>query len=172
MVVLVNQGRAPSLDDVSSVASAAAGFNIRHGDRLEVKTVHFTDAPPRRKMLWFGVAGSLITVAPTVIVCFALIIAIRIGMRPAVSVVKTLIRSATIARTQRTATTIAPTQVRGVLRDEPPHTAAAIISALPAATAAAVLDLYPAEERAAIIRRMSRAHSTLLPDVESFISHA
>jgi len=52
---------------------------------------------------------------------------------------------------------------------EPPHAAAAIISALPAATAAAVLELYPAHEREAIVRRMQRANTPLIPDADEIL---
>jgi flagellar motor switch protein FliG len=62
--------------------------------------------------------------------------------------------------------------VRGALAGEPPHTAAAIISALPAATATAVLEMYPAEERAAIVRRMSRAATPAMPDHEAVLRRA
>ena len=172
MVVLVDQHRVPRLDEVSAVAGAAGGFDFHRGDRLEVQAVHFADRPSLRRAVWLAVAGSALTIAPTIVVCLALLIGLRIGIHPAASIVKTLLRSSTIARNQQVACRFAPSQVRGVLRDEPPHTAAAIISALPAATAAAVLDLYPADERAAIIRRMSREQSPLLPDVESLISHA
>lgn len=65
--------------------------------------------------------------------------------------------------------TFAPSHVRGALANEPPHTAAAIISALPAATATAVLDMYPPEERAAIVRRMSRAAAPVVPDYETVL---
>ena len=64
---------------------------------------------------------------------------------------------------------VAPAQVRGALANEPPHAAAAIISALPAATAAAVLELYPPHEREAIVRRMQRAHSPLVPDLSEIV---
>ena len=172
MVVLVDQRRAPRLDDVNAVASAAGGFDFRRGDRVDIEVVHFREAGPRRKALLLALAGSAITVAPTAIICVAVLLGLRIGIRPAVGIFKTMIRTANVMRAQRTVTDFAPTQVRGMLRGEPPHTAAAIISALPAATAAAVLDLYPPEERGAIIRRMSRERSPLIPDVESFISHA
>jgi len=59
--------------------------------------------------------------------------------------------------------------VRSALAQEPPHAAAAIISALPAATAAAVLELYPAHERDAIVRRMQRPHSPLIPDAQEVV---
>jgi flagellar motor switch protein FliG len=67
---------------------------------------------------------------------------------------------------------VTPATVRGALRNEPPHTAAAVISALPAATAAAVLDLYPPEERAGIIRRMQRPRSPFIPDLEQVLADA
>ncbi|MBV8727588.1 MAG: hypothetical protein JO233_07365 [Candidatus Eremiobacteraeota bacterium] len=172
MVILVDQRRAPPLDEVSAIASVAGGFDIRRGDRLDVRTVQFQTGAPRRKAVWFALLGSALNIAPTAIVCIAVLFGLRIGLRPALSVAKTIIRSSAVTRGQRRLDGFAPTQVRGALRGEPPHTAAAIISALPAATAAAVLDLYPPDERKAIIRRMSRAHSPLIPDVESFISHA
>jgi flagellar motor switch protein FliG len=59
--------------------------------------------------------------------------------------------------------------MRGVLDGEPPHVAAAIISALPTATAAAVLELYPPEERTAIVRRLARANATLVPPAEELL---
>ena len=59
--------------------------------------------------------------------------------------------------------------MRSVLAHEPPHAAAAIISALPAATAAAVLDLYPQHEREAIVKRMARPHSPLIGDAAELL---
>ncbi len=56
--------------------------------------------------------------------------------------------------------------MRGALEHEPPHVAAAIISALPTVTATAVLDLYPPDERAAIVRRLARANAALVPAPE------
>ena len=63
----------------------------------------------------------------------------------------------------------APARVRSMLEQEPPHAAAAIISALPAATATAVLELYPPHEREAIVRRMQRRHSPLLDDAQELL---
>jgi flagellar motor switch protein FliG len=59
--------------------------------------------------------------------------------------------------------------MRGVLDGEPPHVAAAIISALPTATAAAVLELYPPDERAAIVRRLARDNASLVPQPEELL---
>jgi flagellar motor switch protein FliG len=62
-----------------------------------------------------------------------------------------------------------PARVRSMLEQEPPHAAAAIISALPAATATAVLELYPPHEREAIVTRMQRRHSPLLGDAHELL---
>jgi len=83
-----------------------------------------------------------------------------------------VLERARIARELAAVSGVAPSKVRGALADEPPHAAAAIISALPASTAAAVLDMYSPEERAAIVRRMQRPASPLLTDPESFIADA
>jgi flagellar motor switch protein FliG len=64
----------------------------------------------------------------------------------------------------------APARVRGALAGEPPHAAAAIISALPAATAAAVLELYPPHEREAIVKRMQRTHSAVVPSADELLA--
>ena len=56
-----------------------------------------------------------------------------------------------------------------MLEQEPPHAAAAIISALPAATATAVLELYPPHEREAIVNRMQRRHSPLLSNPDELL---
>jgi flagellar motor switch protein FliG len=61
--------------------------------------------------------------------------------------------------------------VRSALAGEPPHAAAAIISALPTATAAAVLELYPQHEREAIVKRMQRVHPSVVPTAEEVLGH-
>ena len=93
-------------------------------------------------------------------------------MPPVTAALRRLSERANIAKTSRAVAGFAPATVRGALKDEPPHAAAAIISALPAATAAAVLDMYPQAEREAIVRRMQRTTSPLIPDAESFIGRA
>jgi flagellar motor switch protein FliG len=82
---------------------------------------------------------------------------------------KQYLERSSIARMSTRVAGIAPSQVRGALVNEPPHAAAAIISALPAATAAAVLELYPPHEREAIVRRMQRARSPLVPDASEIL---
>jgi len=172
IAIAVDQHHEGELDQIRALAAASAGFDPRRGDEIDVQAVRFGANVPPRRTLWFGVFGAALSVAPTLIVCVAMLAGLRIGIKPTVALLKTILREAKVARTQRAAAGFPPTRVRGILRDEPPHTAAAIISALPAATAAAVLDMYPAEERAAIIRRMSRAQSPLVPDVETVIANA
>jgi len=75
-----------------------------------------------------------------------------------------------VRRATREVTGIPPLRVRGALADEPPHIAAAIISALPAATAAAVLELYPLEERSAIVRRLSQERSPFVASPEELFN--
>ena len=82
---------------------------------------------------------------------------------------ETLVQRVSIGKAARTVVGFAPAQVHGALANEPPHAAAAIISALPAATATAVLELYPAEERAAIVRRMARGVAPVVPDYEAVL---
>jgi len=104
--------------------------------------------------------------APQVLVALAIVTTIGIGARPAYRLAARVLERASVSVARERITGFAPTHVRGALLGEPPHTAAAIISALPAATATAVLELYPPEERAAIVRRLTRAANPLLPDTE------
>jgi flagellar motor switch protein FliG len=106
---------------------------------------------------------------PTCIVAIGLILAAKLATPQLVALVKPLVERANVERTSNQIAGYAPSRVRSVLAQEPPHAAAAIISALPAATAAAVLDLYPPHEREAIIRRMQRPHSPLLADAQELL---
>jgi hypothetical protein len=118
----------------------------------------------------FAVALGLVgTLAPPVVLAFAVLAGLRFAAKPVAAVVETVVQRIAIGRATRAVATFAPAHVRGALQNEPPHTAAAIISALPAATATAVLDMYPAEERAAIVRRMSRPAAPVIPDYETVL---
>jgi hypothetical protein len=94
---------------------------------------------------------------------------IRFGVQPLSRVWVTVVRALEVRRTSRAVAGFAPSQVRGALRDEPPHTVAAIISALPAATATAVLEMYPPTERAQIVSRMARTVAPVIPDYEAIL---
>ena len=76
------------------------------------------------------------------------------GARPAYALLVRSVEAAGVRNAARESAGLPPARVRGALAGEPPHVAAAVISALPAATATAVLELYPPEERAQIVRRL------------------
>ena len=172
VAVAVDAKRAADLYKIRALATAAAGLDARRGDTIDVQAVHFEQPPVSNRDGWWVAYGAVLGILPTVIICIAVLAGLLIFGKPAGTIVRGIAARTAVAQAQRAVAGFAPTQVRGALRNEPPHTAAAVISALPAATAAAVLDMYPAHERAAIIARMSRPHSTLVPDFESVIANA
>src|SRR6185312_11756333 len=119
--------------------------------------------------LWPNAIGLVATIAPSAIVGGVVIVLARLGARPLASLVRSLLERGAVRAAAGSVAGYAPAQVRSALVGEPPHTAAAIISALPTATAAAVLELYPPEERADIIRRLTRPPSPLLPDYQTWL---
>jgi flagellar motor switch protein FliG len=106
------------------------------------------------------------------LIALTLALAVRWGAAPVTRMLEASLQRAALARTSRAVATYPPSHVRGALRDEPPHTAAAIISALPAATASAVLEMYSPEERAAIVRRMAREAAPAVPNFETVLRRA
>jgi flagellar motor switch protein FliG len=94
---------------------------------------------------------------------------VRAALPHLTALVRAAVEREAIVRTTQHVAGYAPARVHTALAGEPPHAAAAIISALPAATAAAVLELYPQHEREAIVTRMQRAHSPLIPSAEEVL---
>lgn len=158
--------------NVRALVAAASGFRASRGDTIEIATVPFAHRLVAKRDGWWLAYGALAPLLPALLPIFVLLLGLRFVAKPLTSIGAAVVRRMDLSRTGDAVKGLAPAQVRGALRDEPPHAAAAIISALPAATAAAVLDLYPAHERTAIIRRMSRPQSPLIPDPEAFIGHA
>ena len=109
--------------------------------------------------------------APALVLTIGLVVCTRLALPPLASLIRGLAERAALARVSETAAGFAPGRVRSMLESEPPHAAAAIISALPAATATAVLELYPPHEREAIVSRMQRRHSPLLEDARELLRH-
>jgi flagellar motor switch protein FliG len=100
----------------------------------------------------------------------ALVLVVAFAAKPCAGAAIRMLEAGAMRSAARDVAGLPPGRVRGALVGEPPHVAAAIISALPTATAAAVLELYPAEERTAIVRRLARgANSTLVPNPEDLI---
>ncbi len=158
------------LAKIRSLSGATLGLVSSRGDSLSVEEIAFAHGAPQPMRPPFAVAlGIVMALAPTLVLAFALVTCVRVCAAPVARVVETVVGRIAIGRATAAVTGFAPAHVRGALRDEPPHTAAAIISALPAATATAVLEMYPPEERAAIVRRMSRAAAPVVPDCESVL---
>ncbi len=170
VAVAVDQARRLDLTKIRSLATATLGLEPRRGDSVSVEEIAFprpvAAALPTPIAASLGFAAALL---PTIVVAMAVLLGLRIGAAPVARVCEALVGRLAIGRTTQAVAAFAPSHVRGALAGEPPHTAAAIISALPAATATAVLDMYPPEERAAIVRRMSRAAAPVVPDYQSVL---
>jgi flagellar biosynthesis/type III secretory pathway M-ring protein FliF/YscJ len=170
--VFVDASRGADLYQVRSLAAAALGIDPRRGDSLQVGTIAFAHAIVPRKDGWWLAYGALVPLLPALVSAAAVLIALRLALPAVRATIEPMLERARIARESAAVSGIAPSKVRGALANEPPHAAAAIISALPASTAAAVLDMYSPEERSAIVRRMQRPASPLLTDPETFIANA
>ncbi|MEA2688953.1 MAG: hypothetical protein QOD51_1560, partial [Candidatus Eremiobacteraeota bacterium] len=149
----------------------AAGIRADRGDAVSVEAVAFGDGTPRaahgaRTPGWVLAFASVL---PQAFTALAVVLAVAFGAKPLVAAATRAIESASVRNAARDVISIPPARVRRALEGEPPHVAAAIISALPAVTATAVLDLYAPDERAAIVRRLARANAALLPPAEELI---
>src|SRR5579883_525674 len=167
--VFLDAQRIADVEQVKTLAAAAIGIDPARGDLLQVAAMPFSRETPPRKDAWWLAYGAVVPLLPALAFAGALVAAVRISVPHVAAIAANALDRMTIARTAAAAPRLAPASVRDSLAHEPPHTAAAIISALPAATAAAVLELYPESERAAIVRRMHRPASPLLGDPERFV---
>jgi flagellar biosynthesis/type III secretory pathway M-ring protein FliF/YscJ len=173
VAVAVDDSRGFNLRKIATLASATLGLVPSRGDTVSVEALTFPHAPRAGLALpLFAVLGTLASAVPGALLACAALAAARYGLKPAAAAIASLAQRIAVDRTSRAVASYAPAHVRGALANEPPHTAAAIISALPAATATAVLEMYPPEERAAIVRRMSRAATPAVPDHETVLRHA
>jgi flagellar biosynthesis/type III secretory pathway M-ring protein FliF/YscJ len=171
VAIAVDASRNLDVLKIRSLAWGIVGLVQSRGDTLRVEAVSFAHPIAQRggdltMLALVGLAGSVL---PGALAVLAIGIGVRYGAKPVVTAVERLGARAVVRARTREVASYPPAHVRGVLRGEPPHTAAAIISALPAATATAVLELYPPDERAAIVRRMARAAAPVVPDYESVI---
>lgn len=170
--VFVDAGRGADLAQVRSLAAATLGIDARRGDVLAVQAVTFAHARAAKKDGWWLAYGAIVPLLPTVAIAIALLAALRFAGGPLAEIAASVGSRIALQQTAQHVKGMPAANVRGALLDEPPHAAAAIISALPAATAAAVLDMYPEHERAAIIKRMQRPAPPLLTDAERFVADA
>jgi flagellar biosynthesis/type III secretory pathway M-ring protein FliF/YscJ len=171
VAVAVDQNRRLDLGKIRSLAIGTLGMVSSRGDTLSIEEMPFAHSAAAASFpAWALALGSLATLVPSLALAAAFAVGVRYSAAPVGRVLETLGERLTIGRATRAiGASYAPAHVRGALRGEPPHTAAAIISALPAATATAVLDMYPPEERAAIVRRMARAATPAMPDYETVL---
>jgi flagellar M-ring protein FliF len=167
--VFVDETRALDLAKVRELAAAAVGYDARRGDTLAVEAVDFRRPAVARKDAWWLLYGAIVPLAPGIILAIGLVVCTRIALPALTSLIRELAERAALGRASKAAAGFAPGRVRSMLEREPPHAAAAIISALPAATATAVLELYPPHERDAIVSRMQRRHSPLLDDAAELL---
>ncbi len=170
--VLVDAARGADVAQVKSLAQATLGIDAHRGDSVDVQAVSFAHAPVAKKDGWWLAYGAIVPLLPSLVLAGVVLVSLRVAAAPAAAVVRAMCDRAAISKTTQAVRGIPPAGVRGALLKEPPHAAAAIISALPAATAAAVLDMYPEHERAAIIKRMQRPASPLVSDAQDFIANA
>ncbi len=170
VAIAVDAVRGSDVGAIRSLASATLGL-VDGRDVLRVEAVQFAHPAPERVPRYLPLVGLAASLGPSLLAGLALVAAALAGAKPLERAVEIVTRRAIAGRTAagNAPPEFAPARVRGALRDEPPHAAAAIISALPAATATAVLELYPPEERAAIVRRMQRAAAPAVPDYETVL---
>ena len=169
VAIAVDAARGLDARKIRSLAIGTLGLDPSRGDAVSVETIAFAHPSIATTPAYAVAIGVLATCLPAALIAVAIATGARFGAKPLALSTVALVRALAVRRTVRAAASFPPSQVRGALRDEPPHTAAAIISALPAATATAVLEMYPAEERAAIVRRMSRIASPAVPDYETVL---
>jgi flagellar M-ring protein FliF len=171
VAIFVDGARAIDLDKIRSLAAAAAGIDERRGDTLRVEAVRFAPQTPSivRGIDGWAIAGLFAGTLPQLALVAAAVTLAVLGSRPAYALIVRATEAVSTRVTTRESAGLPPARVRGALAGEPPHVAAAVISALPAATATAVLELYPPEERAQIVRRLARAAVDLVPHPEELL---
>lgn len=167
--VFIDEARAFDVAKVRDLAAAVVGFDPKRGDTLAVQAVDFHRPAVARKDVWWLLYGTIVPLAPAVVIAIGAAIIVRLLLPVLSSVASTVLERAAVRDASQAVSGLAPSRVRTALVHEPPHAAAAIISALPAATAAAVLELYPQHEREAIVRRMQRPLSPLVGDPEEYL---
>ncbi len=167
--VFVDTAHAGDLLAIRDLAAATVGYNAPRGDALAVQAVDFARLPSARKDAWWLLYGSIVPLLPTLACVAGALVAVRVAAPPVVAAAQHLAQRLRLDEAKTAAPEMPPARVRSMLEAEPPHAAAAVISALPAATAAAVLELYPPHERQAIVQRMHRPPPPLAPDPSEFL---
>ncbi|TAM92438.1 hypothetical protein EPN42_01065 [bacterium] len=168
VAVFVDRARAGDLSKIRELVEAAAAVDPRRGDEVRVEALDFARSAPAAPRS--SLPMLLVTLLPALLIGASLVAAAWIA-RPLAGGALEALRGIALRRAvERTPPPLAEARrLRAALDVEPPHAAAAVISALPASTAVAVLDLYPAEERERIVRRMATARADAIPSLESIL---
>jgi flagellar biosynthesis/type III secretory pathway M-ring protein FliF/YscJ len=167
--VFIDRARGLDLTKVRALSSAALGYDALRGDTLAVEAVDFRHELTARRNPWWLLYGAVVPILPALVLAVGFVAGLKFGLPPAAAVVQMLVERTIVERATKSAAGFPPARVRSMLEQEPPHAAAAIISALPAATATAVLELYPPHEREAIVNRMQRRHPPLISNPEELL---
>jgi hypothetical protein len=169
--IFVDASKNLDLNAIRALAEATVGIDRDRGDAVTVEAVRFAAplTPVARGGGWWMLASAFVGALPQALIAAALLIAGIVGAKPAFAFAQSVLEKSSVRATAREVAGIPPARVRGALVGEPPHVAAAIISALPTATAAAVLELYPPDERSAIVQRLARASGSLVPPAEELL---
>jgi flagellar M-ring protein FliF len=164
--ILVDAAQNLDIAKIRSIAGATVGLLPERGDTVTVESVPFARPAPARPSTaqTFGFA---IALAPLAVVVGAMLLALRLSLRPVLATVEALLTRAALRRPPEAS--LAPGQIFAALRGEPAHTVAAVVSALPTATAAAVLEMYSGDERAAIVQRLQRSLAPAARGLETLL---
>ncbi|MGH7708624.1 MAG: flagellar M-ring protein FliF C-terminal domain-containing protein [Vulcanimicrobiaceae bacterium] len=164
VAVFVDQARAALIPRIREVLAAGAGINPERGDKLVVQAIAFAHPPapifhPQPPAQFASILPSL----PYLFVGLASVLVLAIlgssfASRHASSAEQ-------VERGRQAVADFEPERIYARLRGEPPHSAAAILSALPAATTAAVLEFYTPEARRDLVHRLSRPMPPIVRDL-------
>jgi flagellar M-ring protein FliF len=145
VAVAVDQSRHLDLAKIRSLASGMLGLVSARGDSLSVEEIAFARPLPVSTTPFAPILGLVAALAPMLVLAVVAIVCVRAYAAPVARICETFVERAAVGRTREAMTGFAPSHVRGALRNEPPHTAAAIM------------------------RRMSRASAPVVPDYETVL---
>lgn len=142
VAIFVDGARAIDLDKIRALGAAAAGIDPARGDTIRVEAVRFAPGPPlpMRGIDGWAIAGLFAGLIPQLAVVAGGVALVTLGARPAYALAVRAVEAAGVRSAAEQSAGLPPARIRGALAGEPPHVAAAVISALPAATATAVLE--------------------------------
>jgi flagellar biosynthesis/type III secretory pathway M-ring protein FliF/YscJ len=167
VAVFVDDRQAAMIPKISDVVGAAAGIVTARGDTLVVQAIHFANAPAAAAVTPPPMLAALGLPLPLVVLGLVSLLALGFIGKPLWESIAEHRESANVAAKRLAFDEFEPVRVHASLREEPPHTAAAILASLPSPTTAAVLEMYGTEERREIVKRLTKQVSPIVRDVSS-----